>query len=310
MRVEVTMAAEATVGLAEWRIGPPPVLVPSSDLVVNQTFALEGDALAWTITLSNATDRVIEVGDVAVPFEFAERTGARGDIYTRKLLRHAYVAGHGSWVYWQRAGGEGPYLVMTPTGHTKIEYYDSSGGMGGGRGAYTPYVHAHVASAAAVARGGRWRLPVTSMKLPSEGSGATVSYSFRFQWARDVEAVRDVLYAEGKFDIDVVPGMVVPTDLDAMFSLRSRNTITTIDAEHPAQTTIESAGERADGIRVYRVRFSRLGENTLRIRYGDGLWTTLEFFVTEPIETLIRKRAAFLVSHHQHKDPAKWYVGV
>jgi hypothetical protein len=104
--------------------------------------------------------------------------------------------------------------------------------------------------------------------------------------------------------------MVVPTDLDAMFSLRSRNTITTIDAEHPAQTTIESAGERADGIRVYRVRFSRLGENTLRIRYGDGLWTTLEFFVTEPIETLIRKRAAFLVSHHQHKDPAKWYVGV
>lgn len=310
MRVEVTMAAEATVGLAEWRIGPPPVLVPSSDLVVNQTFALEGDALAWTITLSNATDRVIEVGDVAVPFEFAERTGARGDIYTRKLLRHAYVAGHGSWVYWQRAGGEGPYLVMTPTGHTKFEYYDSSGGMGGGRGAYTPYVHAHVASAAAVARGGRWRLPVTSMKLPSEGSGATVSYSFRFQWARDVEAVRDVLYAEGKFDIDVVPGMVVPTDLDAMFSLRSRNTITRIDAEHPAQTTIESAGERADGIRVYRVRFSRLGENTLRIRYGDGLWTTLEFFVTEPIETLIRKRAAFLVSHHQHKDPAKWYVGV
>ena len=37
---------------------------------------------------------------------------------------------------------------------------------------------------------------------------------------------------------------------------------------------------------------------------------SLEFFVTEPLETVIQKRAAFLVSHHQHTDPSKWYVGV
>ncbi len=36
----------------------------------------------------------------------------------------------------------------------------------------------------------------------------------------------------------------------------------------------------------------------------------LEFFVTEPVETLIRKRAAFLVNTHQHRDPSKWYNGV
>jgi hypothetical protein len=149
MRVEATMAGDTTVGLAEWRVGPPPVLVPSSDLTVNQTFELDGDALDWTITLANATDRGIEIGDLALPFQFAERTGARGDIYTRKLLRHAYVAGHGSWVYWQRAGGEGPYLVMTPIGAAKFEYYDSSGGAAEGFGAYTPYIHAGTASAAA-----------------------------------------------------------------------------------------------------------------------------------------------------------------
>jgi hypothetical protein len=61
---------------------------------------------------------------------------------------------------------------------------------------------------------------------------------------------------------------------------------------------------------VFRVRFSKLGENMLRIKYGGGRWTTLEFFVTEPLETVIRKRAAFLVSHHQHTDPTKWYAGV
>ncbi len=114
--------------------------------------------------------------------------------------------------------------------------------------------------------------------------------------------------------------MVVPTDLPAMFSLRTTNTIAAIEAEHPASTKIEPVATKAADTRVYRVRFSRLGENTLRIKYSDssagasakadGLWSTLEFFVTEPLETVIQKRAAFLAHTHQHKDPNKWYLGV
>src|SRR5262249_1848216 len=159
--------------------------------------------------------------------------------------------------------------------------------------------------------GGNWRLPTDSLTLaPSEMPGSTITYSFRFQWAKDFVAVRDVLYQAGKFDTSVVPGMVVPTDLDAMLSLRTTNRIAAIEPEHPSQTKVDSLGEKAGGAKVYKVRFSKLGENMLRVRYGDGLWTTLEFFVTEPLETVIQKRAAFLVSHHQHTDPSKWYVGV
>jgi Family of unknown function (DUF5695) len=95
-----------------------------------------------------------------------------------------------------------------------------------------------------------------------------------------------------------------------MFSLRTKNAIAAIDAEHPSSTKIEALGARNGDTHVYRVRFSRLGENMLRIKYGDQQWATLEFFVTEPLETVIRKRAAFLASAHQHKDPHKWYVGV
>lgn len=61
---------------------------------------------------------------------------------------------------------------------------------------------------------------------------------------------------------------------------------------------------------LYRVRFSRLGENMLSVRYGtSGGWMSLEFFVTEPLETVIRKRASFLVTHYQHTDLTKWYAG-
>jgi hypothetical protein len=312
MRVEVTMDANASVSMVEWRVGPPPIPAPSSDLAVKQTFVLKGDVLDWSITLANNGSKPVEIGDLAVPFNFAERTGARGDIYTKKLLRHALVAGHGSWVYWQRSNAAGPYLVMTPAGETKFELFDSSGGMGAvGFGAFTPYIHAIAARTAAVAAGGNWRLPVTNLTLGPQGSAAAaVTYRFRFQWARDVAGVREVLYKEGKFDTTIVPGMVVPTDLPALIALRSVNKIDDIQIEHPSATKLELVERKPDGTGVYRVEFSRLGENMLKIRYGGSQWTSLEFFVTEPLETLISKRAAFLVDKHQHKDPSKWYVGV
>ncbi len=132
MRIEVTLAPNATAGVAEWRVGPAQTPVPPADLKVSQTFKLDGEVLDWTLTFANDGSKPIEIGDLAVPFNFAERTGARGDIYTRKLLRHSLVAGHGSWIYWQRSGGDGPYLVMTPSGRTGFEYFDDSGG------AFTP----------------------------------------------------------------------------------------------------------------------------------------------------------------------------
>jgi hypothetical protein len=313
MRIEARMAKEATVSLAEWRVGEDPGIAPPSDLKVSQAFALDGPLLDWTITLENRGKRPAEIGDLAVPFAFAERTGARGDIYTKKLLRHAYVGGHGSFVYWQRSNGAGPYLVMTPMAQTKFEYYDSSGGGAGGFGAFTPYVHAEAARARAVAAGGNWRLPVSSVTIPA---GRSVTYSFRFQWAKDFAAVRDVLYGEGKFDTTVVPGMVVPSDLPAMLSLRTKQKILAIEPEHQESTRIDRVATAPPAkaapadTHVYRVQFSRLGETMLRVKYGDGEWASLEFFVTEPIETVIKKRASFLVTHHQHTDPSKWYVGV
>jgi hypothetical protein len=60
---------------------------------------------------------------------------------------------------------------------------------------------------------------------------------------------------------------------------------------------------------LYQVRFSKLGENRLTVRYGNGCHLYLEFFSTEPIETLIKKRAAF-IARCQHRNPDKWYDGL
>src|SRR4029079_19085276 len=68
--------------------------------------------------------------------------------------------------------------------------------------------------------------------------------------------------------------------------------------------------EKADGIKLYKARFNKLGENMLTVKYGEGQWSTLQFFITEPLETVISKRSAFLVNSMQHKDASKWWYGV
>src|SRR5262245_20419957 len=230
LRIEVTLSPDAPPALAEWQVGPDAAVAPAPDLKVAETFKLQDEALEWTVVLANEGSRPVEIGDLAVPLAFAERTGARGDIYTKKLLRHALVNGHGSWVYWQRSNAVGPYLVLTPEDAAKFEYYESAGGV------FTPYVHATAATTAARAAGGTWRLPVSSLTL---APGTKTSYTFRFQWAKDVGAVRDVLYREGKLDTVVAPGMVVPSDLPALLSLRSRHPRVSIQAEFPAATRVE-----------------------------------------------------------------------
>ncbi len=126
---------------------------------------------------------------------------------------------------------------------------------------------------------------------------------------RRAQGVRDALYADNLFDTVVVPGMTIPTDLPAMIALRTHNKIDALEAEFPASTKVEYVGLRGADTRIYKVKFDKLGENMLKVRYDGGArWTSLEFFVTEPLETVIKKRANFLVNSMQHKDSSKpWY---
>ncbi|MBZ5705220.1 MAG: hypothetical protein LAN63_07690, partial [Acidobacteriia bacterium] len=83
--------------------------------------------------------------------------------------------------------------------------------------------------------------------------------------------------------------------------------ISSVTAEFPSQTQIQLLGNNGNYHR-YQVQFGRLGENELTVNYGNSQTMYLEFFVTEPLETLIKKRAAYLVSHQIITN--KWYSGL
>ena len=262
-------------------------------------FQIEDAAIHWRLAVQNLTDRPLEVGDLAVPLLM---NGNFQQQPATAVLKHSFISGHGSHLFWMRRSSVGPYLTLTPDANTGLEYWEAQGG-------YRVFIHSAAAGGVARERGCKWRQPNTSLTLAPRGrSGSTRAYGFKLQWAADYDGVRQILVDDGLIDVQVVPGMTVPSDLFARFALRTKARINSVEAEFPKQTTIRALGSKGDA-QIYEVRFAKLGENRLTVNFGDNRHMFLEFFTTEPLETLIAKRAAFIAAH-QHRDPAKWYNGL
>lgn len=271
----------------------------------------QGKLLLWTIALQNTSSGPIEIGDLAVPLPM-HSTFSPKNSPSLPVLKHSFISGHGSFLFWMRSNSVGPYLVMTPERNTFLEYWDHlrpQKAQARVFPSYRVYVHSAAAGEEVTAAGGRWRQPRTSLTLAPAGKvGDRRQYGFQLAWAEDYAAVRQRLVDAGLVDVEIAPGMTVPADFSTCIALRSKDPIQSIVAEHPEETAIESLGDR-EGRKLYRVNFRRLGENMLTVHHGMGRQTRLEFFATEPLETLIHKRAAFTTSH-QFRDPEKWYNGL
>src|SRR5215467_2740784 len=276
-----------------------------SPLKMTQRFKLTGPSLDWTIELQTTTEAPVRIGDLAIPVPWRFPAGENADaIFERSFTKHHFISGNGSFMYFVRPNGAPPYLVITTLPGTGLEYYTT-----GGRGSYRAFIHSDVTGNRETR--GTWRQQHTYLNLGAAGAAdSKVSYGFRFRWADSYEQVRQILFDEGLFDIRVVPGMTVPQDLEAKFCLHTKSRITSIDPEFPSQTRLVSLGESKAGYHLYQVQFKHLGENGLTIKHDGGRQTYLEFFATEPLETLIKKRAWFITHRQQHRDPSKWYDGL
>ena len=258
-------------------------------------------SLEWTIILANQRGRPVEIGDLAVPLH-SRSAPAPAATSTRRsccAIRSSPAMARGSTG--SGATRDGPYLVMTPSGQRSSS--TSTARAGRSRRTSTRRRPAP-RPARRAATGG---CPVSSLTIAAEGNDHLHVHvpvgEGRRRRARGPLPRREVRHhhraRHGR-------------------ARRSAGDDFAAHAQHD-----QRAGPRVSGATkiawtpcprkpsVYTVKFSQLGENMLhdQIRRA-GQWSTLEFFVTEPLETVIQKRAAFLVSHHQHTDPSKWYVGM
>lgn len=281
----------------------------SGELDLKSRFVLDHSMLVWQITLENISDHPIEILDLVLPLNMNtvyEKGISTEEIFTRRLFKHAHIAGYGSFVFWLPVSGTGTLLVMLPDEKTHLEYFEQNyAEYARGGGTYRVYIHSAIDGGQKLH--GTWRQSHTSLKL---APGEKKIYGFRFLWANSYDDIREILYQNGGLDIRIAPGMVVPEDLPVQFALRTRNTIQNVMPEFSKESQVKYLGKKEGGYYIYEAKFSKLGENLLTVYYGDRQSMPMEFFVTQPLETIIKKRASFIVKNQQHRNMSKWYDGL
>ncbi|OXM83922.1 hypothetical protein CF651_23185 [Paenibacillus rigui] len=104
-------------------------------------------------------------------------------------------------------------------------------------------------------------------------------------------------------DVNVVPGMIVPTNQTAKFDLHTSKTITSITPQYPSETTVTSLGTTGTNHKLYQLTMSHLGANNITVTYGSGEKTVLQFYAIEPIDTALQRHATFMVNNQQWNVP-------
>ena len=264
-----------------------------SDVRLYQTFTIKGEEVDWEIDFFNRSHHPVKVTDMW----FALPVGALDESIQahQNLNRHFSLNGNASFFYWTPLTGQGDILLMTMHKGTAIEYATQDGKY---------YLH----SMNAVDRtNDSWRLPSTSKNVQPYEHYMT---GFNFTLTGNHEEVKTKIYDKHGVVVKVAPGMVVTPEFEVYCALQSKLPVAELVAEYPEEIQITSLGQKEGDKYIYKFRFSRLGENLITVHYGDDLICFLDFFVTEPLETLIKKRARFIVDKQQHRDPSKWYNGL
>lgn len=271
---------------------------------MERSFSINNGGIDWNIKVENMSQFPMNIGNLSIPLPWSKPSGEDPNhVFEQGFVEHQHIAGNSSFIYFTRPSGEAPYLILLTKPGTKLEYFNEKGNE------YNVFVHSELA--ASKEKLGSWRLGNTHLKLnPNGENGAVVTYGFRIEWANSYNEMREILYKNNLFDTRIVPGMTLPQDLTAKIALRSKNKINSIVAEHPKLTELKALKSNKIDTKIYEVSFKKLGENILTIYYNGNEKTVLEFFSTEPIETLIKKRSQFIVEKQQHTDSTKWYNGL
>ncbi len=273
------------------------------DLTESYVLSDDGTKLNWNIRVKNTTSGSLEFLDIGLPLLMNSWwANSQTGIYEQNVGRHSFVAEDGSYIYWQRPNGEGPFLVMIPGEGTSLEFKNKAryneGPFAendpGWEGLVEYYIHSKNISTERASLTAQY-LPATSLTL---AAGEEKAYSFVFCWADNYSDMRDVLYEAGVVDVVSLPGMVIPQDTKATLAVRALDGIDTIEVPDGATLThLRDNGDYA----LYEIGFAALGVNQVTVFYGGGRKSVLQYYSVEPLEKLIDIRADFIVKNQQAK---------
>ena len=84
-------------------------------LLLRSQFTPHADALRWEIAIKNTGGSPLEIGDLELPLPMnTSYVWDHEETFVRRVFKHAFIAGDGSFLYWLPVKGSGSFLVLLP----------------------------------------------------------------------------------------------------------------------------------------------------------------------------------------------------
>lgn len=262
--------------------------------------------IVWDVTLRNRGRSKIEIGEVAFPFAlnnlyegFPRSDKGIRTLYNDRVYVHKFIGGAASYLFAQRLNSESPGLLIYPGDDTSWEFYNDVPAS-----LNTPYrwqgipvIYAHSKAAVEREGWGGWSTEHTSLVL---SAGESRTFQTRFAPAdRDkYDNLHQTLAICGRPAIKLLPGAVAPVDVGIAVEVGGA---TPTRFEPSKEAEMETDADDEGGFCFLRPR--QPGPVTLRFEDTKGRQSYAHLQFVEPIETLIRKRADWIVGHQVHDAP-------
>lgn len=92
----------------------------SGSLVFDSIISIKLDTVQWFLNFTNLSGQSVTIGDLALPLPMNTSYSSPGS----SAMKHSFISGYGSFVFWMRPDSVGPCLLMTPDDNTKLEFWD------------------------------------------------------------------------------------------------------------------------------------------------------------------------------------------
>jgi hypothetical protein len=272
--------------------GAPEQIGPANP-AITETFSALEDSVEWRINIRNRSNLTLMLGELGLPITlntfFAGEVDLR-EIYERKVQLHSFIGGGSSWILAVPLGGRPPYLLIWCKEGSKLEaiaHIDEYGHRPDGwEGLINVFPYSLASRETRCWK--EWFNGHTQYPIPPNDE---LSLRFGIKLIHSYDEIGNVLLNDGKIDISVIPGMVIPTDMTAYVKARCKKKVT-VTADKTVD--IKPAGEG-----IYKIRFNEAGQRNVTITDEQGESTNLHFMAVEPIEKLSNAHASHVASNQQ-----------
>ncbi|RKF18921.1 hypothetical protein D6851_14065 [Altericroceibacterium spongiae] len=285
-------------------------------LEVTREWANEKGSLALYFTLTNSSDKAVEVGALGMPMVFDNIISDRDleEAHAEASFVDPYIGRDAGYLQVTRLNGKGPSLLVLPEKGTPLEAYKPLKMPYESENIFTDktqrgqtfegFYDWTVASKGFAEKewadaGQQWNEPTSFTLQPGESR----RFGVHMVESPSIRAIEETLIDNDRPVAVGMPGYVIPQDLPADLFLHTKQAIAGFEAYPEGALNVTEEGQNKGWKHLKVSSGGHWGRARLTIAYRDGSKQTVSYFVTKPLAEVNKDLGHFTTTGQWYDDP-------